>query len=133
MITFAGVVAAAIFAAVAAFQITLAAGAPWGGLAWGGARDGRLPAPMRLGSGVAVVVLMFFALIILAQAGVTSWSPVPTGALRAISWAIAGFMALNTLGNLVAKSRFERFVMGSATAILVVACIIVAIGGAGPT
>lgn len=129
----AGLVAAAVLVAVAAFQFALAAGVPWGRLAWGGTREGRLPASMRLGSAAAVVALIFCALIVLAQAGVTGWSPVPTGALRATTWAIAGFMVLNTLGNVVAKSRFERFVMGSATAILVVLAVVIASGGDGPS
>ncbi len=41
---------AASYAGVAAFQVALAAGAPWGAAAWGGAKKGVLPTEFRIGS-----------------------------------------------------------------------------------
>ena len=40
----------ALFAGVAVFQLALAAGAPWGSMAWGGVHPGVLPAPLRVAS-----------------------------------------------------------------------------------
>lgn len=132
MTEIAAVLAAVLLAAVAAFQLALAAGAPWGAMAWGGTRSGRLPAVMRFGSAAAVVVLALAALVVLAQAGVTNSSPIPSGTLRGVTWAIAGFMVLNTLGNLASKSSIERRIFGPTTALLVVLCVIVALNGDGP-
>ncbi len=132
MVETAAASAAVLLVGVAVFQAALAGGAPLGAMAWGGTREGRLPTPMRLGSAAAVIVLIFAALVVLAQAGVLSWSPVPSGALGAVTWVIAGFMVLNTLGNVASKSRAERLVFGPITAVLAVLCIIVAAGGNGP-
>lgn len=51
----AAVVASVLLAALAAFQVALAAGAPLGRLAWGG-RHRVLPTGLRIASGVSVVV-----------------------------------------------------------------------------
>jgi hypothetical protein len=42
---------------VAAFQVALAAGAPWGAAAWGGRHPGVLPSRLRLASAVAAPAL----------------------------------------------------------------------------
>ena len=68
----AAAVAAAIgFAGIAVFELALAAGAPWGHAAWGGAHA-DLSAAQRAGSAVAVVVWAGAALIVLGRAGL--WS-----------------------------------------------------------
>jgi hypothetical protein len=46
-------VAAAGFAAIAVFELLLAAGAPMGSAAWGGAHPGRLPSELRVASALA--------------------------------------------------------------------------------
>jgi hypothetical protein len=46
---------------LAAFQLALALGAPWGAAAWGGANEGVLPTGLRVGSAVAVVVWLGIA------------------------------------------------------------------------
>lgn len=129
----AAVVAAIVFALLALFQVALAAGAPFGGVSWGGTHQGKLPRQMRFGSAIGVVVLVLAALIVLAAAGVIGWSPIPEGALTATVWVLAGFLVFNTLGNLASKSRFERLVFGPVTAFLVVLCVTVALTGDGPT
>ena len=45
----------ALFAGVAVFQLALAAGAPWGSSAWGGAHSGVLPVPLRVASAGSAV------------------------------------------------------------------------------
>jgi len=127
--------AAALLLGVAGFQTGLAAGAPWGAASYGGRAatdDGRLPAPMRAMSAVAVVILVLAAWTVLAQGGVLSSGPVSDGALRNVTFGIAAYLALNTLGNVTSKSRTERVVMGSISVILVVLTTLVAWQGDGP-
>ena len=57
------------------------------------------------------------------------WPAGIAGLLIPASWVIAGFLVLNTLGNLASKSRFERTVLATATAVLAVLCGVVAISG----
>lgn len=128
-------IAAALLLGVAGFQGGLAAGAPWGAASYGGRAatdDGRLPVPMRVMSAVAVVILVLAAWTVLAQGGVLSSGPVSDGALRNVTWGIAAYLALNTLGNVTSKSRTERVVMGSVSVILVVLTALVAWQGDGP-
>jgi hypothetical protein len=60
------------------------------------------------------------AFVILARAGAIGWPAGATGLLAPASWAIAAFLALNTLGNLASKSPIERTVFAAATSALAV-------------
>lgn len=51
-----GLATAGLASGVAAFQIALAAGAPWGELAWGGQHAGTLPDRLRVASAVSAAV-----------------------------------------------------------------------------
>lgn len=123
----AAIVATSLFVAMSAFQATLAAGAPLGAHILGGRYSGALPSRLRAFSGIAAVLLLGFALVILARAGVVGWPAGNAGFLVPASWAIAGFLVLNTLGNLASKSRFERTVLAATTAGLAVLCGFVAL------
>ncbi|MEA1903128.1 MAG: hypothetical protein U9N56_06350, partial [Actinomycetota bacterium] len=81
MTTTAATIAASLLAAMAVLQAALALGAPIGGIVWGGRHEGQLPTSLRFGSAAAVLILILAALVILAQASILSWSPLPTRAL----------------------------------------------------
>lgn len=110
----------------AAFQTALALGAPFGDRVWGGALSEVLPAGWRIASGIAAVVLVWMALVVLARAGVTRTSPIAPRYLTRTTWIIAGFMALNTLGNLASGNAFEQQVLGPITAVMAVLTAVVA-------
>jgi hypothetical protein len=115
----AGRVAAALLLAVAAFQIALALGAPWGAHAYGGRAatpDGVLPIGYRVASVAAAPLLSLAAWVLLARAGVVDRRQVSGVAIRRATWAVAAFMAVNTAGNLASTSAIERWGMGSLTA-----------------
>lgn len=127
------VLATVLLVGVAAFQLALAAGAPWGDHAWGGAHRGRLPVRLRAGSALSAAFLGFAALVLLARGGALAWSPLPGSLLGPATWALAALFGLNTLGNLAARTNVERFVFGGATAALAAACVLLALRGPGPT
>jgi hypothetical protein len=79
--------------------------------------------------GIAAVLLLVFALVMLARAGIVGRPAGIDGLLAAASWAIASFLVLNTLGNLASKSRFERTVLAATTAGLAILCGFVALSG----
>ena len=125
------IIAAVLFGLLAAFQLALALGAPLARYAYGGRAegdDGKLTAGYRIVSGVAVLILVGFAYLILARAGV-----VETGMtdrfLIVGSWAIVAYLALNTAANVMGNTAVERWVFGSISAVLVVLCAIVAAAG----
>ena len=125
----AAVVAAALLFGVAAFQLALASGVPWGRHAYGGRialDDGGLPTPYRVMSAAAVVVLAAAAWMVLARAGVVTADSWPQGVLRWGPWVLAAYLALNTLGNLSSPSPVERWGLGALTLVAGVLVAVVA-------
>jgi hypothetical protein len=103
---------------MAALQASLALGAPLGAHVLGGRYPRTLPNRLRAFSAIAAAILVAAALVILARAGAIGWPAGASGLLIPASWAIAAFLALNTLGNLASKSRLERTVFAATTATL---------------
>jgi hypothetical protein len=91
---------------VVAFQLALAAGAPWGELAMGGRFPGRFPPPMRVVAIVQAGVLVLLALVVLDAAGVVDlgW----TSALPWLRWAPVVFAAVSVVVNAISPSPRER-------------------------
>jgi hypothetical protein len=130
----AAIVAAGLLSAFAAFQVALAAGVPWGGLAWGGAESGQLSGGLRAASAVSAVVLVWMAMVLLTRGGVIAGSRVvPSRRLSFATWAIAGLMSLNTLGNLASGNPFEQSVAATTTGIVAVLAVLLARRGVDPS
>ena len=114
----AAALAAVLFLGMAAFQASLALGAPLGAHVLGGRHPDVLPNRLRAFSAIAAAILVGGALVILARASAIGWPAGATGLLTPASWAIAAFLVLNTLGNLASKSRLEKTVFAATTAVL---------------
>ena len=106
--------AAGVCLAFAGVQIALAAGAPLGESVWGGTQDRVLPIGMRIIAGGAAVILTTMASVVVRRACLIGR---PAHWLAPSTWAIAGLLAVNTLGNLASATTVERFVFGPATAV----------------
>ncbi|MCW5695902.1 MAG: hypothetical protein KIS96_04095 [Bauldia sp.] len=117
-------VGAAILIGVAVLQTVLALGAPYGGVAWGGRRKGKLPWYLRVASAIAVPLLLGFAYVILARAGVFGESE-----QRVPAFVVAAVLTLNVVGNFASQSFIERWVLGPLAVVAAVAAWLVAIWG----
>lgn len=92
---------AGLLLGVGAFQIALAAGAPWGRAAFGGAHHGRLPTRLRRVSAVACVGYAGAAALVLSEVG----SP----RTRAAGFTgLTALMCMGTLANGASRSPVER-------------------------
>ena len=94
-------IAALLLSGMAGSQIALAAGAPWGAAAWGGANPGVLPRSLRVssaGSGLVYVLLAVAARSTL----------MPAQLRRRILTFASGAMVVGTVMNLASKSNIER-------------------------
>lgn len=114
----AAVGAGVLISGVAVFQLALAIGLPLGDATLGGRAptvDGVLSSWFRIIPAVSAVVLILVAYVVLARAGVVSGGPLGDTFLVWATWAILGFLILNTAGNLAAPHPVERWVMGSIT------------------
>ncbi len=106
MVTIAAWSFAVLAALVVAFQIALAAGAPWGRFTQGGVHTGRLPVPARAAAAASAVVLIGLAWLIVARAGLLgdTWQPVS----MPWAWAAVIVSALTVLANAASRSPSER-------------------------
>ena len=90
-----------LFLAAAGFQVALAAGAPWGAAAWGGANSGVLPMGYRVASVGSAAVLA--GLGVALSGGVSA----PRSRRRLLIGAL-GFATLSAVMNLASPSGIER-------------------------
>jgi len=129
----AAVAAAALLMGVAIFQAAVALGAPLGDYVWGGFTQGELSPIFRVASAFAAISLLWIALVVLTRAEIAvPITPAPAHRLKAITWTIAGFMVLNTIGNLASQSSSEQLLMAPITALLAVLIALVAARGTAP-
>jgi hypothetical protein len=124
----AAVLAAIGFAGIVVFQLALAAGAPWGHAAWGGA-NAELTTAQRIGSAVAVVFWTAAALVVLGRAGF--WEAGRLARLfRWGTWAVVVLLSLSAVVNVASQSRWENFILGPLSLLLAILCAVVARGAA---
>lgn len=98
----------ALTALVIAFQIALAAGAPWGELTMGGAFPGALPLRMRVAAVGSVVLLSAFSAVVAARAGLAF--PRWRGAAGRLIWGVVTYTVIGVVLNAVTPSSRERMV-----------------------
>ncbi len=122
----AGIGFSVVMLGVVGFQLALAAGAPWGAYAMGGAFPGQFPSTMRVAALVQAVILLLFAGVVLARAGVAvrRWSR----ASRWLIWLVVAFSALSLVLNLITPSAGERAVWAPVALVLLVCSLLVAVG-----
>ncbi len=109
---------------VIAFQIALAAGAPWGAYAMGGAFPGQFPAALRVTALIQAALLIGMALIVLARAGLIL--PGWWRSSRWLIWFVVGFAALSLFLNLITPSAGERAIWAPVAFVLLLSCAVVA-------
>jgi len=115
---------AIISLAVIAFQIALAAGAPWGAFAMGGAFPGQFPPALRIAALIQAALLLAMAAVVLARAGVIlpGWSRVS----RWLIWFVVAFAALSLVLNLITPSTGERAIWAPVAFLLLISSSLVA-------
>jgi hypothetical protein len=132
LVEMAAIVAAVLLVAVAAFQVTLTLGAPFGAMTMGGrARTvgGVLTPPYRIAAGLSAVVLVISAWLVLARAGIATLPLLDDEAVGWATWAIEAFTVLNSVTNLSGSHPVERYGMTAVTVICAVCIAYVAVAG----
>jgi hypothetical protein len=120
----AAILYAVISLAVIAFQIALAAGAPWGEYAMGGAFPEQFPPALRMTALVQAALLGGLALVVLARAGLIlpGWAR----ASRWLIWLVVAFSGLSLFLNLITPSAGERAIWAPTALLLLVTSALVA-------
>ncbi|HXQ34171.1 MAG TPA: hypothetical protein VN843_09175 [Anaerolineales bacterium] len=116
---------------VVAFQLALAAGAPWGAYAMGGAFPGQFPPALRIAAIIQAVLLVGMAAVILARAGLIlpGWSRVS----RRLIWFVVAFAAVSFILNLITPSAGERAIWAPAALLLLISSAMVAFSSSSET
>jgi len=110
---------------LAVFQMLLIVGLPLGRFAWGGQNE-VLPARLRLGSALSVLIYAVFAAVALDRSGLISLLPAPADVVA--MWVVAAYLLLSVLPNLASKSRDERRLMAPTSLVLAGLAIAIALG-----
>lgn len=112
-----------VIALLALFQIALAAGAPWGRFAWGGAQA-KLPVALRIGSVVSLLIYSACAAIVSDRAKLIDVVGDDVSGVGA--WVVAGFLSLGVVMNAISRSKPERFTMTPVALVLAASAYVVA-------
>jgi hypothetical protein len=123
----AGVAAAFGFVGIGVFQAAIAAGAPLGRAAWGGAHI-RLPQRLRVASAVAVMVWILAAFVALARAEFDA-SPIPFAVSRWAIWIFVVILPIGAVMNAASRSPWERFLWAPVALILALLSLALALEG----
>ncbi len=106
IVAVAAIAFAVLSAGVVAFQAALAAGAPWGAYAMGGAQPGRFPPRLRVAAVVQAGLIAALALGVLSVAGLVL--PALAESLPWLGWLAVGVSAVATVLNAISPSAGER-------------------------
>ena len=120
--------AAVVMVGVAAFQLALVFGAPWGVYTQGGGTAGALDASGRVFAGVSCVILLVMAAAILARVREGPLKNTPGKLVTALAWFTAIYAAVAVVLNLSTSSSSERAVFAP-TAILLLVLVLSAMVG----
>jgi cytochrome bd-type quinol oxidase subunit 2 len=123
----AAIVYATITLGVVGFQMALAAGAPWGAYAMGGAYPGKFPSKMRVAAIIQAVILAGMAAVVLARSGLIL--PEWFKASRWLVWVVMSIMAVGLVLNLITPSAKERNIWAPVVSLLLICCLIVIFTG----
>jgi hypothetical protein len=118
---------ATVSAGVVAFQIALAAGAPWGAYAMGGAFRGQFPPALRIAALVQAALIAGMALVVLARAGLVLARC--SRVWRWLVWVVVAFAAVSLVLNLITPSAGERAIWAPVALLLLMSSAVVAVTG----
>lgn len=113
-----------------AFQLALAAGAPWGELTMGGAFPGQLPPRMRAVAVLSAALLSVFGAIVAARAGLAL--PRWRRAAQRLIWVVVAYTLVGVVLNAVTPSARERALWLPITVVLAGCALVVARGAEPP-
>lgn len=112
------------------FQLALAAGAPWGAYAMGGAFPGQFPPELRVAAVVQAVILALLALVVLARAGMAL--PNRSRASRWLIWIVVVFSTISLVLNTLTPSADERAIWMPVALVMLICSVIVAVSKTSP-
>ncbi|WP_259457968.1 hypothetical protein [Salipaludibacillus neizhouensis] len=118
------VIVAILFVSIAVFQVVLSLGYPFGEFAMGGYYK-VLPKKLRIVSAVNTLILLFMGFIFLQHTNVINGLNFLS--TNILVWVITIFLGINTIANLISRSKKERFLMTPLSGITFIFCLFIAL------
>lgn len=110
--------AAVVIMGIAAFQVALVFGAPWGAYTQGGGTEGTLATSGRVIATVSCALLLVMAVGILARVGEGPPKNAPEKLVTTLAWFTTVYSAAVVVLNLATRSSSERAVFAPTAIIL---------------
>jgi hypothetical protein len=120
--------AAVLLVGIAAFQVALVFGAPWGAYTQGGETEGALETSGRVLAAVSCVPLLVMAAAILARVGKGPLKNAPGRLVTALAWFTTIYSAVAVVLNLATETSSERAVFAPTAILLFVLVVITMVG-----
>ena len=120
--------AAVVMVGIAAFQVALVLGAPWGAYTQGGEPRGALDTSGRVIAVVSCAILLGMAAAVLARVREGPLKNAPRGLITALSWFTTMYSALAVVLNLATQSSSERAVFAPTSILLFVLVVTTMVG-----
>jgi hypothetical protein len=120
--------ATVVLLGIAAFQIALVLGAPWGRYTQGGGTEGALDGSGRLFAVVSCAILVVMAAAVSARAHEGPLRNAPGALVTALSWLTTIYSGGAVVLNVATESAAERTVFAP-VAILLLALVVIAMAG----
>jgi uncharacterized membrane protein SirB2 len=116
------IVVAIMFVSISVFQVLLSLGYPLGEYAMGGYYK-VLPKKLRIVGVINAIILLFMGFVFLQHTDVLyGLHFLPTNILV---WVFTIFLGLNTIANLISRSKKERFIMTPLSSIAFILCLFI--------
>ena len=120
----AAIIVAILFLSIAVFQVLLSLGYPLGEYAMGGYYK-VLPKKLRIVGVVNALILLFMGFVFLQHANVLNG--VNFLSTNILVWVMTIYLGINTIANLISRSKKERFVMTPLSGVAFVLCLFIAL------
>jgi hypothetical protein len=120
--------AAVVLVSIAAFQVALVLGAPWGAYTQGGQTDGALDTSGRVVAGISCALLLVMAAAILARVREGPLGNAPRRLVTALSWFTTIYSAVAVVLNLATQSSSERALFAPTAILLFVLVVTTMVG-----
>lgn len=136
MVELSASIVATLLAALCAYHVAMALGAPWGEPAFSAhpfgakpaARGARLSPGYRAVSGIAAAVVAGAAWVVSARGGVVPDGSVDQGLLAGLTWLTGGYFLVGAVANLGSAIEAKRRLGGAVKVLIALGCAVVALG-----
>ena len=118
------IIVAILFASIAVFQILLSLGYPLGEYAMGGYYK-VFPKKLRIASVVNALILLFMGFVFLQHTNVLIG--IDFLSTNILVWIITIFLGINTIANLISRSKKERLVMTPLSGLTFILCLFISL------